>query len=133
MKQKTHTETEFSNEVSVAVTSIVSESSAFERLSASLTEIRKLKGVIGYILRSSTSAVIDVADNEKIFPYAILTSEIHESSVEIARQFNLGALESVLLEGENIKVLCLSIEDNNISVFMEKSANHSWIIKRILL
>ena len=135
MKQKTNPETESSNGVIVtAVSEEVSEgNSDFASLSASLAEIRKLKGVIGYILRSSTSAIIDLADSEKIFQYAILTSEIHESSVEMAKQFNLGALESVLVEGENIKVLCLSVEDNQISVFMEESANHASIIKRILL
>ena len=56
----------------------------------------------------------------KYFQYAILTSEIYESNVEIAKQFNLGSTESVLLEGENIKVLCLSMDDNKISVFMDK-------------
>ena len=42
-------------------------------------------------------------------------------------------MESVLVEGENVKVLCMSIGENNISVFMEKKATHSWIIKRILI
>ena len=78
MKQKTSPETEFSN--GIAVTTVGEETneenSAFASLSASLAEIRKLKGVTGYILRSSTSAIIDVADSDKIFQYAILTSEI---------------------------------------------------------
>ena len=115
------------------VTSLGEENSVFANLSSSLAEIRKLKGVIGYIIRSNTSAIIDIADFDSIFQYAMLTSEILESSLEISKQFNLGALESVLLEGENIKVICLSINDNKIGVFMEKSANHAGIIKRILL
>ncbi len=131
LKQKTSAETAFLNEV--AVTSVGEENSAFASLSTSLAEILKLKGVTGYILRNSTSAIIDVADYEKIFSYALLTSEFHESTEKIAKQFNLGAVESVLLEGENIKILCLNVENNKISVFMEKSANHAWIIKRILL
>ncbi len=131
MKQKTNAETAFTHKIEV--TTVSEENSAFENLSASLAEIRKLKGVIGYIIRSDTLAVIDIADSENIIQYAMLTSEIHESSLEIAKQFDLGATESVLLEGENIKVLCLSVNDNTISVFMEKSANHASIIKRILL
>ena len=131
MKQKVNIETTYSGEV--AVTSVGEENSSFASLTVSLAEIRELKGVIGYILRSSTSAVFDVADYDKIFQYALLTSEIHESSVEIAKQFNIGSADSVLLEGENIKVLCLSMEDNKISIFMDKSANHAWIIKKILL
>jgi predicted regulator of Ras-like GTPase activity (Roadblock/LC7/MglB family) len=131
LKQKAGIETALSNED--VLMSAGEENSAFASLSASLAEICKLNGVLGYILRSSTSAIIDVADSDKIFSYAILTSEIHESSEEIAKQFNLGTPESVLLEGENIKILCLTIDDNKIDVFMDKSANHAWIIKRILL
>ena len=131
VKQKAGIETSLTN--NVVVTSVSEENSVFANLSTSLAEIRKLKGVIGYIIRSDDSAVIDIADSDSIFQYATLTSEIHESSVDIAKQFNLGIAESVLLEGENIKVLCLDISDNKIGVFMEKSANHAGIIKRILL
>ncbi len=131
MKQKAGIETALTNEV--VVTSVGEENSAFANLSASLAEIRRLKGVIGYIIRNNTSAIIDLVDSDSIFQYATLTSEIHESSVDISKRFALGTAESILFEGEKIKVLCLSISDNKISVFMEKSANHAWIIKRILL
>jgi predicted regulator of Ras-like GTPase activity (Roadblock/LC7/MglB family) len=131
LKQKISAKTSFSDDV--ALMSVGEENSDFASVGASLAEIRKLKGVIGYILRSSTSAIIDLAESDKISPYAILTSEIHESCVEIAKQFKLNETESVLVEGEKVKVLCLSIGENKISVLMEKSANHAWIIKRILL
>ena len=39
----------------------------------------------------------------------------------------------MLVEGEKVKVLCMSIGENKVSVFMEKTATHSWIIKRILI
>jgi predicted regulator of Ras-like GTPase activity (Roadblock/LC7/MglB family) len=134
LKQKTSTneaETAFTN--AVAITSVDEENSAFASLSASLAEIRKLKGVIGYILRSNTSAIIDLAAPDKIIEYAFLSSQMHDSSQEITKQFNLGETESILVEGKNVKVLCMSIGENKISVFMEKSATHAWIIKRILL
>jgi predicted regulator of Ras-like GTPase activity (Roadblock/LC7/MglB family) len=134
LKPKTSTneaETALTNEV--VVTSVDEENSGFASLSASLTEIRKLKGVIGYILRSNTSAIIDLNEQDKIIEYAVLSTQIHDSSQEIVKQFNLGETESILVEGENVKVLCMSIGENKISVFMEKSATHAWIIKRILL
>ena len=134
LKPKTSTneaETALTNEV--AVISVDEENSGFASLSASLTEIRKLKGVIGYLLRSNTSAIIDLNEQDKIIEYAVLSTQIHDSSQEIAKQFNLGETESILVEGENVKVLCMSIGENKISVFMEKSATHAWIIKRILL
>ena len=134
LKQKTSAnaaETALTDQVSI--TTVDGESSAFASLSASLAEIRKLKGVLGYILRSNTSAIIDFTEPDKITENAILSSQIHDSCQEIAKQFNLGEMESVLVEGENVKVLCMSIGENKISVFMEKSATHSWIIKRILM
>jgi predicted regulator of Ras-like GTPase activity (Roadblock/LC7/MglB family) len=124
-------ETEQATEAPVIV--VGEEKTKFEALSASLAEIRKLKGVLGYILRSDTSAIIDLNDQDKIIPYAILSSQICESSLEMGKQFNLGATESVLVEGNTVKVLCMSLGENRVSVFMEKSATHAWIIKRIAL
>jgi predicted regulator of Ras-like GTPase activity (Roadblock/LC7/MglB family) len=131
MKQQISAETAISD--NVAVISAGDENSAFANLTASLAEIRKLKGVIGYILRSNTSAIIDIPESNQIFPYAILTSEINDSCIEVEKQFSLGETESVLVEGENVKVLCLTLGENKLGVLMDKSANHAWIIKRILL
>jgi predicted regulator of Ras-like GTPase activity (Roadblock/LC7/MglB family) len=134
LKRKTNAdeaETALTNQV--VITSVDGENSAFASLSASLAEIRKLKGVIGYILRSNTSAILDFTEPDKITENAILSSQIHDSCQEITKQFNLGEMENVLVEGENVKVLNMSMGENNISVFMEKNATHSGIIKRILM
>ena len=116
-----------------AVISVGDENSAFSNIAASLAEIRKLKGVNGYILRSNTSAIIDLTEQDKTIEYAILSSQISVSSREIAKQFNMADIESVLVEGKSAKVLCMSIGENKIGIFMEKTATHSWIIKRIRL
>jgi predicted regulator of Ras-like GTPase activity (Roadblock/LC7/MglB family) len=134
LKRKTsadEAETVLTNQV--VITSVDDENSGFASLSASLAEIRKLKGVIGYILRSNTSAILDFTEPDKITENAILSSQIHDSCQEITKQFNLGEMENVLVEGENVKVLNMSMGENNISVFMEKNATHSGIIKRILM
>ena len=136
LKPKTNTNTNETTTVftdAVAITSVGEENSAFASLSASLTEIRKLKGVIGYILRSNTSAIIDLNETDKIVEYAILSSQMNDSSIDIAKQFNLGDIECILVEGENVKVLCMTIGENKISIFMEKTATHAWIMKKILL
>ena len=134
MKQKTS-----SNQDEVSITSeatalsVGEENSAFASLSAGLEEIRKLKGVIGYIIRSNSSAIVDLTEPDKISEYALLTYEIHESCQNITNQLHLGETETAIVEGKNVKVLCLSVGENRISVLMEKDANHAWIIKRILL
>ena len=135
LKPKTsanETETALTSQVAI-ITTVDDENSAFASLSASLAEIRKLKDVLGYILRSDTSAVLDFIEPDKITENAILSSQIHDSCEEITKLFNLGKTESVLVEGENVKVLCISIGESKISIFMERSAAHSEIIKRILI
>lgn len=82
---------------------------------------------------ANTEAIIDLTEQDKIIEYAILSSQISESSSEMAKQFNLANIKSVFVEGKSVKVLCMSISENKISVFMEKTATHAWIIKRILL
>ena len=116
---------------SAAVISVVDDNPMFLDLAASLVEIRKLNGVMGYILRSNTSAIIDLADQDKIIEYAILSSQICESSSEMAKQFNLRNIKSVLVEGKTVKLLCMNMSDNRISVFMEKTATFDSLIKRI--
>jgi len=133
MKHKKCTETSTELIDSAAVISVGDDNAVFANLSASLAEIRKLKGVIGYILRSETSAIIDVTEQDKIIDYALLSSQISESSFEMAKQFNISKIESVLVEGKSVKVLCMSVGENKIGIFMEKTATHAWIIKRILL
>jgi len=116
-----------------AVISAGDDNSGFASLAASLTEIRKLKDVLGYILRSNSSAIIDITEQDKIIEYATLSTQISESSLEIAKQFSMADIESVLVEGKNVKVLCMNVGENRISIFMEKTATHAGIIKRILL
>jgi predicted regulator of Ras-like GTPase activity (Roadblock/LC7/MglB family) len=107
------------------------EDQVFTDLSKNLAEIRKSKGVVGYILRSTTSATIDLKEPEKIIEYAILSSQALDSSQEISDLFELGDVESILIEGKEIKALCMVIDENKISIFMEKDADHADILKRV--
>jgi predicted regulator of Ras-like GTPase activity (Roadblock/LC7/MglB family) len=134
MKQKTGTtQTQAQFTEPVAVTSAGNENSAFANLSASLAEIRKLKGVMGYILRSNTSAIIDLNEQDKITEYAVLSSQMREYALEMTNQFRLGDTESLVVEGKTVKILCMDLGENSIDVFMTKSTAHARIIKRILL
>jgi predicted regulator of Ras-like GTPase activity (Roadblock/LC7/MglB family) len=134
MKQKTGTtETQAQFTEPVAVTSVGNENFALVNLSASLAEIRKLKGVMGYILRSNTSAIIDLNEQDKITEYAVLSSQMREYALEMTNQFRLGDTESLVVEGKTVKILCMDLGENSIDVFMTKSTAHARIIKRILL
>ena len=107
------------------------EDPAFTNLSNKLTEIRNETGVIGYILRSATSATIDLKEPEKIVEYALFSSQVLDSSREISELFKLEDIESVLIEGKETKALCMDIDGIKISIFMERNADHTDILKRV--
>ena len=131
LKQKTNDQSATELHDSTAVISVGDDSPMFVDLAASLLEIRKLNGIMGYILRNNTAAIIDLTEQDKIMEYAILSYQISESSSEISKQFNLTDIKSVLVEGKTVKVLCMNISGNQISVFMEKTANFDSLMKRI--
>jgi len=107
------------------------EEHIFTSLCTNLAEINKCKGVIGYILRNATSATIDLKDPVKLVEYAILSSQALDSGKEISELFALGDIENILIEGKDIKALCMTIGENKISIFMEKDADHADILKRV--
>jgi len=94
-----------------------------------LEHVKSRDGVIGYILRASTSASVDVKDPSKIIDYAILSAAALESGESLSRGFSLGKVNSILLEGKDAKILSMTVGEQKISVFMEKSVNHSLIYK----
>ena len=105
------------------------EDQTYTDLSNKLAEIRKDKGVLGYILRSTTSATIDLEEPEKIVEYALFSSQALDSSQEISELFELGDADSILIEGKENNVLCMTIDGNKISIFMEKDADHADVLK----
>ena len=107
------------------------EDQVFTDLSEKLAEIRKEKGVIGYILLNTTSAIIDLKEPEKIVEYALFSTRVMDSSREISNLFELGDIESIVVEGKGTNVLCRTINGNHISIFMEKDVDHADILKRI--
>jgi hypothetical protein len=100
-------------------------------LRASLEEIKNYDGVVGYILRNSTSASIDLKDPTKIIDYAILSSSAIDASKELSDIFDLGNAKSIVIEGKGIKMLSMIIDENKVSIFMEKNADSERILQRL--
>ena len=100
-------------------------------LRANLEEIKTYDGVIGYILRNSTSAAIDLKDPTKLIDYAILSSSALDAGEVLSEDFNLGAVKSIIVEGKNVKVLSLTVSENRISVFMDKEANCEKVLRKL--
>ena len=97
-----------------------------------LENIKSREGVIGYIIRASTSASVDLKDPSKIIDYAVLSGAALESGESLSREFSLGKMNYIVLEGRDVKILSLTIGEQKLSVFMEKTVNHNTIYRDIV-
>lgn len=100
-------------------------------LKACLEDIKSLEGVIGFILRNSKSAIIDLKDPSRLIDYAILSSSAIEAAEEISEILNLGDIKDIFVEGNMVNLISISIGENKVSVFLEKHADSEKIIKKL--
>lgn len=102
-----------------------------KRTQINLDYVKEHKGIVGYILRNATSAAIELKDPTKIIDYAILSSSAIEAGEKLSSTFDLGEVESVIVEGKEVKVLNFSKNGKKISIFMERNVDHDEIYRRI--
>jgi predicted regulator of Ras-like GTPase activity (Roadblock/LC7/MglB family) len=122
---------DFQEIAAVAEPVTVEETTSVNKLRANLEEIKAYDGVIGYILRNSTSAAIDLKDPTRIIDYAIISSSALDACEELSKLFDLGAVKDIIVEGKGIKMLSLIISENRISIFLEKDADCEKILKKL--
>jgi len=103
-----------------------------DRMKKNIDRIKTQDGVIGYILRNSKSASIDLKDPTKIIDYATLSSSAFKASEELSETFDLGDIKYTFVEGDIVKFLSLTDGENKVSVFMDKKVNHKRIYKDLL-
>lgn len=102
-----------------------------EELQEKLLEIKDQEGIIGYILRGSKSASIDLKDPKKIIEYAMMSSTTFDVGTNISEDLQIGEPEKILLESENSKFLLMNKDDQHLTVFMDKNVNHDKIYKEL--
>jgi predicted regulator of Ras-like GTPase activity (Roadblock/LC7/MglB family) len=122
---------DFQEVATVAEPVTVEETISVNSLRANLDEIKAYDGVVGYILRNSTSAAIDLKDPTKIIDYAIISSSALDACEELSKLFDLGAVKDIVVEGKGVKVLSLIVGENRISIFLEKDADCEKILKKL--
>lgn len=98
-------------------------------LRAALEKIKDKEGIIGYIVRASTSACVDLKDPSKIIDYAVLSAAAMESGESLSNAFELGKISSIILEGKEVKILSLTIGEQRLSIFMNKNVDHNSVHK----
>jgi predicted regulator of Ras-like GTPase activity (Roadblock/LC7/MglB family) len=96
-----------------------------------LDKIKTKAGVIGYIMRASTSAAVDIKDPSKIIDYAVLSTSALEAAESLSEAFELGKLNRVIVEGKDLKVLLITVAEQRISIFMEKNVDHNLVCKEL--
>jgi predicted regulator of Ras-like GTPase activity (Roadblock/LC7/MglB family) len=122
---------DFQEVAAVAEPVTVEETISVNNLRANLDEIKTYDGVVGYILRNSASAAIDLKDPAKLIDYAIISSSALDASEELSKLFDLGAVKDIVVEGKGVKVLSLTVGENRISIFLEKDADCEKILKKL--
>jgi len=100
-----------------------------EKVQDNLKDIKSKEGVIGYILRSSNSASIDLKDPTKIIDYAVLSATAFEAGQDISNTLEIGGANTIIVEGKETKVLLMTVGGSRLSVFMEKNLDHNKLCK----
>ena len=108
-----------------------SKTSNNENLQKKLQEIKDQEGIIGYIRRSSKSASIDLKDPTKMIEYAVLSSTVFDTSSDLTNTLQIGAVTTILVESEKMKLLSMNVNDNRLSIFMEKNVDHNKLYKNL--
>jgi predicted regulator of Ras-like GTPase activity (Roadblock/LC7/MglB family) len=101
-------------------------------LRAVLDKIKAWDGVIGYILRGSTSASVDIKDPGKIIDYAVLSTSTLEAAESLLEAFELGKICDIVVVGKELKILLLAVGEHRVSVFMEKNVDHDLICRELI-
>ena len=104
----------------------------YEKLHSILKEIREKNEILGFILKGSAYAAIDLDSNEDLAKFAILVSQLANFSKQVLNLHEENSVRSVVLEGKELKVLCLNIRGNEIGITMKKSKDDREILNKIL-
>lgn len=102
-----------------------------EILQEKLQEIKNQEGIIGYILRNSKSASIDLKDPTKIIEYAVLSSTAFDVSSNMTETLQIGEVDNLVVESEETKLLSMNINNHRLSIFMEKTVDHNKLCKNL--
>lgn len=107
------------------------ETTNANQLRETIEKIKEQPNIVGYILRNTSSAAIDLKDPSKIIDYAIISSSALEAAENLTKLFNLGAAKHVIVQGKDVKMLATTIGENKLTLFMEKTVDHEKILKKL--
>ncbi len=89
------------------------------------------EGILGYIMRNSKAASVNLKDPTKLMDYAILSSTAREISHSMIKSLQMGEVDSIVVESETTKLFSMINKDYHISLFMKKDVDHTKLFKKI--
>lgn len=119
------------NQIAAEITASTTQSNSFENLANLLDDICNPDEMMGYILKNDTAAKINLKDSSKVVDFAMLSSQAFDSAMDLSSCFNVGNINNIVIDASDIKVLCVNVNENAISIFMEKNADHNTILNKI--
>jgi hypothetical protein len=108
------------------------ETRVFKKLKLRLSDIRKNNKLMGFTLKNSTQALADVDKPEELTELALLSNQIFCTSAKLLNACNQAAMKSAILEGSKMRILCLSVSGNQLTMFMEKTVNTDRILEKLV-
>ncbi len=132
-KRVTSTTTEFKPAFTVSQSGLANaeEVRAFKKLLHALTEIRKHNKLIGYTMKNSTQAVADLDNPKELSDLAFLASQLFKTSANLLSVINQASMKCSVLEGSRMRILCLTIKGNQISLFIEKTVDYGRVLEKL--
>ena len=100
-----------------------------EIMEEKLQGIMDQEGIIGYILRDKKSASVDLKDPTKITDYAILSATAFDVGHNMTETLQMGEINTIIIEGEETKLLSMNTNNHRLSLFMEKNVDHNKLYK----
>jgi hypothetical protein len=97
-----------------------------------LQAVKEQEGILGYILRDSKSASVDLKDPTKIIDYALLSSTAREISQSMTESRQIGEVDTIVVESETTKLLSMNFNSHHISLFMNKDVDHNKLSRKLV-
>ena len=107
-------------------------SNELETLTNKMQEIKQHNGIIGYIIRGTKSASIDLKDPKKIIDYAILSSTVSDIFRKLIETLKIEEPEHTIIENDEMKLMSIKIEKKSISIFMENTVDHNKLYRKLI-
>ena len=104
----------------------------FDSLQLIIAGVQKVYKIRGFILKNSVRALFSLCSCEDIYDLALLSSELFDSSNRLFADDTAGLLNNVVLKGNLMTVLCLSVGENQLSIFLDNSVDCDCVLDMIV-